>query len=97
MKTIGQDVSSGFAAIGEATGRAGVPLAGPPFLVMFEVIDEESEGDIEIVFPVAESAGERESIYLMENTFRAGREGIEHVAEALAKVQKHAAELGDLT
>jgi effector-binding domain-containing protein len=53
MRTIGQDVSSGFAAIGEATGRAHVPLAGPPFLIMFEVIDEESEGDIEIVFPVA--------------------------------------------
>ncbi len=48
-------------------------------------------------FPVAESAGERESIYLMENTFRAGREGIDHLVEALAKVQKHADELGDLT
>lgn len=52
MTTIGQDIASGFAAIGEATGRAGVPLAGPPFLTMFEVIDEESEGDIEIAFPV---------------------------------------------
>ena len=48
-------------------------------------------------FPVAEAAGERESIYLMENTFRAGREGIDHLVEALAKVQEHAAELGDLT
>ena len=53
MTTIGQDISSGFAAIGEATGRAGVPLAGPPFLIMFEVVDEESEGDIEIAFPVS--------------------------------------------
>jgi dTDP-4-amino-4,6-dideoxygalactose transaminase len=44
-------------------------------------------------FPVAEAAGLRESIYLMENTFRAGREGIEDVVEALAKVQKHAHEL----
>jgi len=44
-------------------------------------------------FPVAEAAGERESIYLMENTFRAGREGIEHLVEALAKVRKHAHEL----
>jgi dTDP-4-amino-4,6-dideoxygalactose transaminase len=47
-------------------------------------------------FPVAESAGERESIYLMENTFRAGREGIDQLVEALAKVQRHAAELADL-
>jgi hypothetical protein len=29
----------------------------------------------------------------MENTFRAGQEGIEDVVEALAKVQKHAHEL----
>ena len=46
-----------------------------------------------MTFPVAEAAGERESIYLMENTFRAGREGIEHLVEALAKVQQHAHEL----
>jgi dTDP-4-amino-4,6-dideoxygalactose transaminase len=47
-------------------------------------------------FPVAEAAGERESIYLMENTFRAEREGIEHLVEALAKVQKNAHELEGL-
>jgi dTDP-4-amino-4,6-dideoxygalactose transaminase len=44
-------------------------------------------------FPVAEAAGLRESVYLMENTFRAGRKGVEDVVEALAKVQKHAHEL----
>ncbi len=44
-------------------------------------------------FPVAEEAGLRQSIYLMENTFRAGGEGIEDVVEALAKVRKHANEL----
>jgi dTDP-4-amino-4,6-dideoxygalactose transaminase len=44
-------------------------------------------------FPVAEAAGLRESIYLMESTFRAGREGIDAVVEALAKVQRYAGEL----
>jgi dTDP-4-amino-4,6-dideoxygalactose transaminase len=44
-------------------------------------------------FPVAEAAGLRESIYFMENTFRAGHEGIEDVVEALAKIHKHADEL----
>lgn len=53
MKTIGQDASSGFATVGQAVGMAGIPMAGPPFLVMFEPIDEESDGDIEIAFPVA--------------------------------------------
>lgn len=53
MATIGQDVSSGFAAVGEAVGRAGARMTGPPFLVMFDVIDEETEGDIGVAFPVA--------------------------------------------
>ncbi|MEP7032658.1 MAG: DegT/DnrJ/EryC1/StrS family aminotransferase [Actinomycetota bacterium] len=46
-----------------------------------------------MTFPVAEAAGLRESIYFMENTFRAGREGIEDVVEALAKIHKHVDEL----
>jgi effector-binding domain-containing protein len=53
MATIGQDVSSGFAAVGEAVGRAGARMTGSPFLVMFDVIDEETEGDIGVAFPVA--------------------------------------------
>jgi len=44
-------------------------------------------------FPVAEAAGGSESVYLGENVFRAGREGIEHAVEAIAKVQKNAHEL----
>jgi len=44
-------------------------------------------------FPVAEAAGQRESIYFMENVFRDGSAGIEDAAEALAKIQRHAAEL----
>jgi len=44
-------------------------------------------------FPVAEAAGLRESVYLMENVFRDGSRGVQNVAEALAKVQRHAGEL----
>ena len=44
-------------------------------------------------FPVAEAAGLRESVYFMENVFRDGTRGIEHAAEALAKIQRHAGEL----
>jgi dTDP-4-amino-4,6-dideoxygalactose transaminase len=47
-------------------------------------------------FPVAEDAGLRRSIYLQENVFRAGRQGIDDAVEAIAKVQKHADELNDL-
>ena len=44
-------------------------------------------------FPVAEEAGLRRTVYLDENVFRPGRRGIEDAVEALAKVQRHAAEL----
>jgi dTDP-4-amino-4,6-dideoxygalactose transaminase len=44
-------------------------------------------------FPVAEAAGQRESVYFMETVFRDGERGITDAAEALAKVQRHAAEL----
>jgi dTDP-4-amino-4,6-dideoxygalactose transaminase len=44
-------------------------------------------------FPVAEAAGLRESVYFMENVFRDGSAGAEHAVEALAKIQRHAAEL----
>jgi dTDP-4-amino-4,6-dideoxygalactose transaminase len=48
-------------------------------------------------FPVAEAAGLRESVYFMENVFRAGTEGIEDAGEALAKIQRHADELPAVT
>jgi dTDP-4-amino-4,6-dideoxygalactose transaminase len=44
-------------------------------------------------FPVAESAAEREAVYLNECVFRAGRQGVQDVVDALAKVQANAAEL----
>ena len=44
-------------------------------------------------FPVAEAAGQRESVYFMENVFRDGDQGVHDAAEALAKIQEHASEL----
>ena len=44
-------------------------------------------------FPVAEAAGLRESVYFMENVFRDGDRGIEDAVEAMAKVQRNAADL----
>ncbi|HVD15414.1 MAG TPA: DegT/DnrJ/EryC1/StrS family aminotransferase [Actinomycetota bacterium] len=46
-------------------------------------------------FPVAERAALRETVYLDENVFRAGERGVEDAVAALAKVQRHAAELRD--
>jgi dTDP-4-amino-4,6-dideoxygalactose transaminase len=47
-------------------------------------------------FPEAERAGERESIWLGEAIFRAGREGINDLANALLKVQANAGQLAKL-
>jgi dTDP-4-amino-4,6-dideoxygalactose transaminase len=44
-------------------------------------------------FPVAEAAGLRESVYFMENVFRAGEAGVVAATEALAKIQTNADEL----
>ena len=44
-------------------------------------------------FPVAEAAGLREAVYLDENVFRAGPQGVEDAIEALEKLQRHADEL----
>src|SRR6266568_3090826 len=44
-------------------------------------------------FPVAERLALHQTVYLDENVFRAGRQGVEDAVEALAKVQRHAAEL----
>ena len=44
-------------------------------------------------FPVAEAAGLRESVYLDESIFRSGERGVLDAVEALAKVQRNAAEL----
>ena len=44
-------------------------------------------------FPVAEAAGQRESVYFMENVFRDGTTGIGRAVEALGKIQRNAHEL----
>jgi dTDP-4-amino-4,6-dideoxygalactose transaminase len=44
-------------------------------------------------FPVAERLALRQTVYLDENVFRAGRRGVEDAVEALAKIQRHATEL----
>ena len=44
-------------------------------------------------FPVAEAAGERTAVYLNESIFRSDEAGVEDAVEAIAKVQRLAAEI----
>ena len=52
-QTISQDVGSGYEAMATAVARAGIAIAGPPYLVMTELVDDEMPGEIELGFPVA--------------------------------------------
>ena len=54
LARIGQDIQAGFGELWGAIGPRGIAPAGPPFLVMNDVIDEETEGDVELCVPVAE-------------------------------------------
>ena len=47
----------------------------------------------EMHLPEVERAGDHEAVWLGENTFRAGREGIDDIVTALRKIQANAAEL----
>ena len=53
-QTIGDDVGAAFGVLMGAVGASGAGFAGPPFLVMTEVVDTDSgEGTIEVGIPVA--------------------------------------------
>jgi effector-binding domain-containing protein len=61
LTKIGQDIPSGFGALMPVMGAQSLPPAGPPLLVYHDIIDEQTDGDIEICIPVAsmpEASGE---------------------------------------
>lgn len=59
MRTIGTDVQECFGAIGQTIGMAGLQVTGPPYLVTFDVIDEDTDGDVALAFPVASAFEDR--------------------------------------
>ena len=63
MDTIGKEVQEAFGELGATAGKAGLQLAGPPFLVMADVFDEETDGDIELCFPLATPFGGEGEVY----------------------------------
>lgn len=49
---VADDVGVGFGSLVRALGREGVEPVGPPFMVLHDVIDEETDGDLELCIPV---------------------------------------------
>ena len=54
LASVGEDIGTGFGLLMEGMGRAGAAPAGMPLIVYHGIIDEETDGDIEICVPVAE-------------------------------------------
>lgn len=64
LATIADAVQDGFATLMGAIQSKGSSPTAPPFIIYHDVIDEETEGDIEMCIPVSgqiESAGDVES------------------------------------
>jgi effector-binding domain-containing protein len=52
LRRIGTDIATGFGTLVHGIGRAGLAPSGAPLIVYHDVIDEETDGDIEICVPV---------------------------------------------
>lgn len=98
-QTIGDDVGAAFGALMGAVGAAGAGFAGPPFLVMTEVVDTDSgAGAIEVGIPVAvpfagvgEVSGQEVPAHLVAATVHRGRYDEEGPAYAAVEqwIQAH--------
>lgn len=53
LRKISDDIALGFGRVIPAIGAAGLPPAGMPLIVYHDVIDEETDGDIEVCVPIA--------------------------------------------
>ena len=66
LRQVSDDIGAGFGSLLQALGRAGTAPAGPPLLVFHTVIDEETDGDIEICVPVSQTVADDGEVYRRE-------------------------------
>ena len=52
LRKIGDDIGVGFGRLVPALDAEGIEPAGPPLIVYHDVIDEETDGDIEVCIPI---------------------------------------------
>ena len=57
LATIGEDIAGGFAVVVGALTEAGTQPNGAPFIVFHDVIDEQTDGDVEICIPASVDVG----------------------------------------
>lgn len=66
LRRIGDDIAHGFAALMQALGREGRTPTGSPLIVYHDVIDEDTDGDIEICAPIDTTISEQGDVYSRE-------------------------------
>jgi effector-binding domain-containing protein len=66
LSRIGDDIGAGFGSLMQAFGREGVAPAGPPLIVYHDVIDDTTDGDIEICVPIGGTMAEGGEVYERE-------------------------------
>ena len=63
LRRVGNDIGTGFGFLMQALGLEGVAPSGPPLIVYHDVIDEETDGDIEICVPVGGAISGDANVY----------------------------------
>lgn len=66
LRKIAEDIPAGFGAVVSAMGSAGLAPSGAPLLVYHDVIDEETDGDVEICVPVTGEIDGDSEVYTRE-------------------------------
>lgn len=66
LSRIGNDIGAGFGSLMQALVQEGVAATGPPLIVYHDVIDEKTDGDIEICAPVDRSISGDSAVYARE-------------------------------
>jgi effector-binding domain-containing protein len=62
LARVGATLAEAFGEAAGAVSRSGAQFAGPPFVIYHDVIDEQTEGDIEACIPVAGSFAGSDSV-----------------------------------
>jgi effector-binding domain-containing protein len=66
LRRIGDDIGAGFGTLMQGLGNAGIGPSGAPLIVYHDMIDEETEGDIEICVPVTATIADGGAVYTRE-------------------------------
>lgn len=67
LADIADDIAAGFTQLVQALSSTGIAPAGPPFIIYHDVIDEETDGDIEVCIPIATPLPDRNgNVYARE-------------------------------